>query len=399
MLEYFAYKKIKKHRADKVERERLEVPSPGSPKSPEPPSPNVVVSAPDRLLGAPVLDNEDERFLERITSPERYLVNDDDDDDEGPPPPLPPRVPTPVFTWESDDDRGNHAAAETAKATAVATALQEANANKKPSRFAVITNIGRGLSVRHRKGTENSGLKPTRVATDGAEVRREETDITRVLDDLNLSAQNNKAFSLSADSAEMVRRFTLVLKDIVNGVPTAYDDLVGLLEDRDGILDKNYERLPGSLKKLVAQLPSKLSTTLAPELLAVAAEAQGLKPGADKAAGGGLKDAAKSLLTPKNLQEIVTKPGAVVGLLKGIVNVLKTRWPAFIGTNVLWSVALFLLLSALWYCHKRGRETRLEREATDRAIDADPLHGVERVEELPDDPQLPAARPAKSATK
>jgi hypothetical protein len=130
-----------------------------------------------------------------------------------------------------------------------------------------------------------------------------------------------------------------VLKDLVNGVPTAYQDLVNLIEDRDGILAKNYEKLPKSLKKLVTQLPNKLSSTLAPELLAVAAEAQGIHSA--EAGKGGIKGAAKSFLTPKSLQELVTKPGAVVGLLKGIVNALKTRWPAFIGTNVLWSVALF----------------------------------------------------------
>lgn len=39
----------------------------------------------------------------------------------------------------------------------------------------------------------------------------------------------------------------------------------------------------------------------------------------------------------------------------------------------------------LWYCHKRGREVRLEQELSDTAID-----GGDRIEELPDDPLLPA---------
>lgn len=42
----------------------------------------------------------------------------------------------------------------------------------------------------------------------------------------------------------------------------------------------------------------------------------------------------------------------------------------------------------LWYCHKRGREVRLEAEAAARAID-----GKDRIEELPDDPVLPAPHP------
>lgn len=58
-----------------------------------------------------------------------------------------------------------------------------------------------------------------------------------------------------------------------------------------------------------------------------------------------------------------------------------------------------VLLSALWYCHKRGREVRLEREASEREAAAasaavDEAAGGSRVEELPDDPQLPAARNA-----
>lgn len=45
-----------------------------------------------------------------------------------------------------------------------------------------------------------------------------------------------------------------------------------------------------------------------------------------------------------------------------------------------------MLLFVLWYCHKRGREVRLEREKS-----ADGVSGKDRVEELPDDPALPAS--------
>lgn len=47
-----------------------------------------------------------------------------------------------------------------------------------------------------------------------------------------------------------------------------------------------------------------------------------------------------------------------------------------------------VLLFVLWYCHKRGREVRLESE---RSID-----GSERIEELPDDPALPAPEASSS---
>ena len=68
---------------------------------------------------------------------------------------------------------------------------------------------------------------------------------------------------------------------------------------------------------------------------------------------GGLAGAAKNFLRPTSLKDLVTKPGAVVSLLKAIMNALKLRWPAFMGTNVLLSLALFgkiLLPSSIsWY--------------------------------------------------
>jgi hypothetical protein len=99
------------------------------------------------------------------------------------------------------------------------------------------------------------------------------------------------------------------------------------------------------LQKLVTQLPDKLTKNLAPELLAVAAEAQALNgSAAASSAGAGATSfsaAAKSFLKPTSLKDLVTKPGAVVSMLKAIMNALKLRWPAFMGTNVLLSLALF----------------------------------------------------------
>jgi hypothetical protein len=62
---------------------------------------------------------------------------------------------------------------------------------------------------------------------------------------------------------------------------------------------------------------------------------------ATASAGAGLAGAAKSFLTPTTLKNLVTKPGAVVSMLKAIMNALKLRWPAFMGTNVLLSLGLF----------------------------------------------------------
>lgn len=106
--------------------------------------------------------------------------------------------------------------------------------------------------------------------------------------------------------------------------------------------------MPSYMKKLITTLPNKLTSTLAPELLAVATEAQihmnGGEPVAEHVAidsNGGFKGAAKGLVGSVGLKELVTKPGTVVKLLKAIMNALKLRWPAFMGTNVLLSLALF----------------------------------------------------------
>lgn len=170
------------------------------------------------------------------------------------------------------------------------------------------------------------------------EAHREEDDLTTILDDLDLSASNNRAFSLSAESQELVAKFTVILKDLINGVPTAYDDLINLLDDSSGTLSKGYEKLPSSLQKMVTTLPDKLTKYIAPELLAAAAEVQGV--GASGAAGAGAAGL-KNFFTPSTLKNLVTKPGAVMGAFKAIMNALKLRWPAFMGTNVLLSLGLF----------------------------------------------------------
>lgn len=395
MLEYFTYKKVKKHREEKAEKQRLEKDTAkengkGKEKKNEEDSTKLngetarstsSISTPDETR--PILDQEDEKFLEQLTSPSTVGIYDDEN-----PPPLPPRVKTPVI--DLDSDGSSFASKDDSSINKLPSKDDGKGKDKdkdkdhKPKRFS-FANISLKRKP-HKSKEASSHLAVPSAATTNAdadperEARKESLDVARVLDDLNLAAsQDNKAFSLSRESAETVRRFTQVLKDLVNGVPTAYGDLVHLIEDRDGVLARSYEKLPRSLKKLVAHLPEKLTSSLAPELLAVAAEAQGLA-----AAEGAEGAAAKGLLSPGNLMEMITKPGAVVGLLKGIVNALKVRWPAFVGTNVLWSVAVFLLLSALWYCYKRGRETRLEKEAAAGADAAMAVVEGERVTEVLD---------------
>ncbi|PNY28620.1 Uncharacterized protein TCAP_01473 [Tolypocladium capitatum] len=377
MLEYFTYRKVKKHKAQKRAHEEAEEEAKRQAGSVRDDDDMLDQHANelDKRRGKqradahdghrsgssaarapPVLQPDDEYFLEEL------LAADADDDETAPP--LPPRHYLDEFGLPSDNE------AEAPSKT-VDTVDAVDKAEKKPSRLSL-------LFTRQKKNEH--GLKPEGVPPEEGE--REAKDLGRVLDRLNLLAKNNKV--ISTDSSEVLQRFTQVFKDLVNGVPTAYDDLAKLVEDRDGTLSRGFDKLPSSLKKLVTQLPDKITGSLAPEILAAAAGAQGIKADAD----GGIKGTVKKILTPHNLAELVTKPGAVVGMLRAIVEVLKTRWPAFIGMNVIWSVALSLLLFVLWYCHKRGREERLLREQSESAID-----GSDRIEELPDDPALPAPEP------
>lgn len=303
-------------------------------------------SAESRSPAAPLLDDDDEQFLERLVSPAT-------DEEQGPPPPLPPRPKTPDLTWDDSDSIRLPTTAEGA-AAAVPTSTP------KPSRLSRLF---------HRSKTDASKSLTVPAATTADEAEREWADLSRVLARLDVTPagsaavadppaakQPSKARALALSASDEVRsllaQFVRILKDVVAGAPTAVDDLAALLDGRNDAVQRGFERLPGSLQKLVTQVPGKVASALGPEVLAAAAEAQGL--GRDGGRG--------KLLAPRSLGELVMTPAIVRSMLKAIVNALKVRWPAFVGTNVLWSTAVFLLLFVLWYCHKRGKEEREKRE-------------------------------------
>ena len=173
------------------------------------------------------------------------------------------------------------------------------------------------------------------------QANKEEDDLISVLDQLNLSAVNNRVFSFSKESQDLMEKFTLVLKDIINGVPTAYDDLETLLTRSEGQLNSMFSGMPPFLQTLVKSLPSKMTTSIAPELLAAAAEKPGVKAqGTQESSKEGEKKKKKTRIP--SLKTMVSEQGAVATMLRSILNFLKLRFPAFItGTNVLMSLALF----------------------------------------------------------
>ncbi|TWU78536.1 hypothetical protein ED733_002061 [Metarhizium rileyi] len=364
MLEYFTYKKVKKHRVEKAAREEARQEAEAASRTePEPERVESRDNNGSRAHGdeAAVIRPDDESFLEEL------LASDD-----VPAPPLPPRLYSRDLDWPSDSEDAVPSASQPAAPTLDKDKDKNKDKSKSKSKEVKRPNRISALFTRSSKPKGGDSLRPLPAA----EQEMETKDLSRVLDRLNLSVKNNKV--ISTDSSAALQSFTNVFKDLVNGVPTAYDDLMSIVDDKDGALAKGFDKLPASLKKLVTQLPDKITSSLGPELLAAAAASQGIKA----ESGGGLKGAAKSMFVPANLTQLVTKPGAIVGMLRAIVEVLKTRWPAFIGMNVMWGVALSILLFVLWYCHKRGREVRLQGQP---AVD-----GSHRVEELPDDPALPA---------
>ncbi|CAI7610503.1 unnamed protein product [Penicillium pancosmium] len=215
------------------------------------------------------------------------------------------------------------------------------------------------------EGKDKSDIPTASTSTsngNGQEPSKDEEDMKDILEHLNLAAENNKVFSMSEETQELLRKFKLIFKDLINGVPTAYHDLEMLLTNGNRQLQDTYTKLPGPMQKLIEKLPEKWTETLAPEMIAVAGE-RASKSGVNMENVGKAAAAAEKMgLSVPSLKELVSKPAAIVGMLRSIMTFLRARFPAVLGMNVLWSLALFILLFVLWYCHKRGREVRLENE-------------------------------------
>jgi hypothetical protein len=165
--------------------------------------------------------------------------------------------------------------------------------------------------------------------------------MTDILDRLNLAADNNRVFSVSDETQELLRKFKLIFKDLVNGVPTAYHDLESLLTNGNRQLQDTYSKLPGFLQKLIEKLPERWTESLAPEMLAAAGE-RASASGVNMVNVGKAAAAAQKIgIDVPSLKELVAKPTALVGMLRSIMAFLRARFPAVMGVNVMWSLALF----------------------------------------------------------
>lgn len=333
-----------------------------------PPAPTVTEPN-DEIGSEPVLDEEDQIFLERLAA----IASEP----EGDAPPLPTR-PT-----EALDNKGEKKVGRDAQEALIDGAdkvalpmspTEEGAESKAKGKGKASGGLDRKKSVLSyfsdrfsKKGDKDKEKAPkdkteklskkergqmaddlmaaaaTAKQAEEEEQRKEDKELTEVLDQLNLSAVNNRVFSFSKESEALLNKFTQILKDIINGVPTAYNDLEKLFTDYDTQLKKMYGGLPPFLQNMVKSLPAKLTATLGPELMAASAE----KPGFDaKAAGAGASKAKKSKIPGipaiPSLKSLVTAQGAVATALRSIVNFLKFRFPMLAtGTNLIMSLAVF----------------------------------------------------------
>lgn len=323
MLEYFAYKKAKKHSDEKraADRTRSKTP-PGT-----------------RL---PVLSADDQEFF-------RHLTSDEPSDR----PDLPGRPTDEAFARQfepnafleagnpagndqqliihqaSVEDEGENATISDDRQQAAAAGSLDSSPKPSSRLSGIAKRFSRKPKYVPKTATPQDGL---------TEEERERADLAKALDNLDLVAEKNSAFSLSAETRVILQKFVQILKDLVNGVPTVYDDMTNLFDNSHEYFDKTYDNLPGFLKKLVKQLPQKLP--MGPEILAAAAARAELGRAGNE--GMTFKQAAKSKgLRVPSLKELITAPGAVLTMLRTIMNFLKLRWPALLGTNILWSMGIF----------------------------------------------------------
>ncbi|KAG9101748.1 hypothetical protein FS749_003823 [Ceratobasidium sp. UAMH 11750] len=223
------------------------------------------------------------------------------------------------------------------------------------------------------------------------ELTKEQRDLAEVLDSLDMQAgQQGIAFTTPVTRA-LLHRFAQILKDIVSGVPTAYNDLTEFLDTSSTHLSKEWNSLPASFQKLIRSLPlgippdvfaAMTAAAVAPTVGEPAASSTAAGPSAPKPSGLASKLNPMSMFTktnpqtgaqsrtlpsPSQIKEFLGTGGGIATLLRSIVTSLRTRFPMLAGTNALMSMGLSILMLLLWYCHKRGREVRLAQEAAEAA--------------------------------
>ncbi|QRW08284.1 hypothetical protein RhiLY_07283 [Ceratobasidium sp. AG-Ba] len=334
----------------------------------------------NQALKEAALDKKDEEFLEEVVQ-------------KSPPAPVPPNPSITIDTifddnkteWERERDRKTEPWGQTLK------------------RWGALGRTGSSNSVSKKDSTlpTPSSSQPTTPATEElpanseatakeaeSELTKEQKELAEVLDSLDMQAgKQGTAFTTPVTRA-LLHRFTQILKDMVNGVPTAYNDLIEFLDASSTHLSQEWNSLPSSFQKLIRSLPLGIPPDVFAAMTAAAAAptvgepttASAAGPSAPKPSAFASKLNPMSMFTktnpqtgaqtrtlpkPSQIKDFLGTGGGIATLLRTILTFLRTKFPMLAGTSALMSMGLSILMLLLWYCHKRGREERLAREAAE----------------------------------
>jgi len=341
----------------------------------------------NQALKETALDKKDEKFLEEVV-------------DKSPPA---PDHPTPSVTidsvfdenkteWEKEKDQKSEPWGQTLKRWGTLGRTGSSSSVKKGSALPTPSDSRPDTPREPAKSTPTTPAATEDKATEPEpELTKEQRDLAEILDSLDMQAgQQGVAFTTPVTRA-LLHRFTQILKDIVNGVPTAYNDLTEFLDASSTHLSKEWNSLPSTFQKLIRSLPLGIPPDVFAAMTAAAAVPTAGDPTATGTAAGpstpkpsafANKLNPMSLFTktnpqtgaqtrtlpgPSQIKDFLGTGGGIATLLRSILTFLRTRFPMLAGTNALMSMGLSILMLLLWYCHKRGREVRLEREAAEAA--------------------------------
>ncbi|CAE6483722.1 unnamed protein product [Rhizoctonia solani] len=339
----------------------------------------------NQALKEAALDKKDEQFLSEAI-------------ERSPPPPEPSTPATTVDSlfeenksdWSKEKERKSEPWAQTIKRWGSLGRASSSNSVSKKSDTLPTPSISQPATPgeAHKPLTLND---PTaNPATHEPELTKEQKDLAEVLDSLNMQAGQQGIAFTTPDTKALLQQFTQIIKDLVNGVPTAYNDLIEFLESSSTQLSKEWDSLPSSFQKLIRSLPLGIPPNVfAAMTAAAAAPTTGDQSQAETApkssAGPGSKFNPMSFFTktnpktgtksrtlpgPGQVKDLLGTGGGIVTILKSILTFLKTRFPLLAGTNALMSMGISILMLLLWYCHKRGKEVRLQKEAEDAKLEA-----------------------------
>jgi len=343
----------------------------------------------NQVLKEAALDKKDEEFLEEVI-------------EKSPPAPDPP---TPAITIDSifDENKAEWDKERERKLESWGHALKRwgtlgraGSSSSVPKKESVVPTPSGSRPATPSEPTKSATAETTTVSEAAPtepkpELTKEQRDLAEVLDSLDMQAgKQGTAFTTPVTRA-LLHRFTQILKDIVSGVPTAYNDLIEFLDASSMHLSKEWNSLPASFQKLIRSLPLGIPPDVFAAMTAAAAAPTAGGPATTSTVAGpstpkpsGLASKlnpmsmftktnpqtgahSHTLPSPSQVKQFLGTGGGISTLLRSVITFLRARFPMLAGTNALMSIGLSILTLLLWYCHKRGREVRLEREATEAA--------------------------------